>query len=834
MPEIWSGVFGLSALLALAVLLQPVAKWLRLPYTVVLALAGAGLAFAMRGLGLSAGHEAEAATHHAGGWQQALGALTGFNLTADIILFVFLPALVFESAMSLDLRKLRQDLATIMFLAVIGVLLSAVIAGVALWQFSGVALIACLLIGAIVSATDPVAVIALFKDLGAPKRLTILVEGESLFNDATAIVVATIFLSLLTTAAEPSVMGASLDFLRVFGIGVLVGMVMARIAIAIMEPFRDNAVSIISLSLVLPFIAFVTAEHFLHVSGVMAVVVSGLAMGSHGRRVIPPHIFGEMEHVWHQLGFWATALIFLLVGITVPTLLGDHFIDYLDEAVILFVAATAARALILYGFLPALSAAKVIERVSPAYQTIMLWGGLRGAVSLALALVVLNFPGIDQELAHFVAVLITVFVFATLLLQATTISTVMGWLGLGKLSAFDETLRERSVAWARQSVRAELESLVNTQVSTPEHFDDILAQYSAAPNTGQSTADTEDWLRTGLNLALGQERQFYLEAYGEGAVSGPMLRELLARIDDTTEALQRLGTGDATDTACAATLATFTAHSRSFRIALGVQRQLGFARPLADQLAQRFALLSAALSALGRQQAEGLGEIAALLPADAAARFEAVHAERLADITTSQRALWRQYPTFAASLDRHEVTRTALRLERQAYDRLKESGLIGPEIYGALLADLEKRAPGRLPRLDLTFDPVALIGSVPLFAALSAGERRRIAQRLKTRFVAPGERILAAGDPGDSMYFIANGAVRILRAGDEPIGLGTGDYFGEIALVTGAPRTADVVSDGYSTLLQLEKPEFERLAARNPKLADAIRRTAQERLRANA
>ncbi|MEM9232786.1 MAG: cation:proton antiporter [Pseudomonadota bacterium] len=860
MNEIWAIVFGLSVLLALAVLLQPVAKVLRLPHTVLLALVGVGIAWLVSSLGLdpeghgalepvgdgheaSDGHGPEHGTHHASGpwWQQALLSLTSLNMTANLIMFVFLPALVFESAMSLDLRKLRKELGAILFLAVIGLLISATIAGFSLQFYSGMAIVVCLLIGAIVSATDPVAVIALFKDLGAPKRLTILVEGESLFNDATAIVVAGILLSLLTASAEPSAAAALLNFFKVFLGGIIVGALLTRVMIEIMKPFRNHAISVVSLTLVLPFVAFVVAEHFLHVSGVMAAVVGGLAMGSHGRKVIPPQIFAEIEHSWHQIAFWATALIFILVGLAVPALLGEDPFEYFDEALLLFAVATIGRAIIIFGFIPLLERLRLVAPVSRSFQAIMVWGGLRGAVSLALALVVLDYPGVDTEAAHFVAVLVTFFVFATLILQATTISTVMKMLGLGKLSAFDETLRNRSVAWAKSSVRDELEHVVALQGSEPAAFEDILAQYEPVKSSGEDMGEaphtsTAEWVQAGLNLALGQERQFYLEAYGDGAISGARLRELLGRIEDSIEAVRNAPVdGDNDLEGLRKALGRFTQHSATLSRAVRIQRRSGLVGPLADALTLRFSVLSAARSALRRQSQEGLGEVAALLPPDASDQFRELYDYRVGLIERAHNALWLQYPEFAAGVDRRNVARAGQRLEVQAYNRLNDNGMIGPEVYGALMASLDERANLiRLPKLVIKYDPLELISNVPLFETTTATERRKISRQLNTVFALPGEQLIAVGDPGDSMYFVADGVVEIRLPDGNAVELGSGEFFGELALINDAPRVADVYSEGFSTLLKLRKKDFQALVDRNPSLGTRIRDEAARRTAQNA
>lgn len=845
MTEIWAVVFGLAALLAIAVVLQPVAKVLRVPHTVLLAAFGAGLVWLIQWLGIDVGGselhgaaEAAADGHHGGGpiWKQALGALTGINLTADIILFIFLPALVFESSLSLDLRKLTKDLPVILFLAIAGVLISTIIAGVALSTYSGIALMACLLIGAIISATDPVAVIALFKDLGAPKRLTILVEGESLFNDATAIVVATIILSVLTSGAQPDAGAAILNFFVVFLGGIVIGLLVGWVMTQIMVPFRNQAVSVVSLTLVMPFLAFVVAEHFLHVSGVMAAVVSGLSLGSNGRKVIPPQIFAEIEDVWHQLAFWATALIFILVGTRVPSMLEGHFAEYFDEAIILFLVGTLGRALIVFGFIPVLSGLGLTERVSRAFQAIMVWGGLRGAVSLALALVILNTPGISPEIQSFVGVLVTVFVLATLLLQATTVSTLMKLLGLGELAPVDKAIRDRSLAWARRAVGDELTTMVDQSGDDPKIFEDILSSYEAAAAAAELGAPDDalsdpQWVKLGLTLALGQERQFYLEAYGDGSISPTRRRELLSRLEDALDRLRAVEVSDTDDlTALGEAFDSSVAHTTRFRRALSIQRRFGLVRPLSEALATRFGVLAAMHSVIERQAEEGLSDIVALLPPSARDSFSSLYEQRRRAIARAQSALWRQYPEFAKSVDRRNLIRAGQRLEGLAYQRLSDNGLIGPEVHGDLLASLEaKSGKATVPKLRLAYDPLELIGNVPLFAAASASDRRKIAGRLRTIFVTPGEPIIRRGDPGDGMFFIADGAVDVQLTNGDIIDLGTGEFFGEMALLTGEARTADVVSEGYSTLLKLGKRDFDRLMEKNSALAQQIREIAKSR-----
>ena len=218
---VWSTVLGLFSLMTIAVLILPLSKKVKIPYTVLLALVGIIIGFLNSLIG---------------GTQTELGivgelfhSFESFNLTSGVIFFVFLPVLIFEASLAIDVRKLLSDIRPILFLAVVGLFISTFLIGGAVYAVSGMGFVVCLLLGAILSATDPVAVVAIFKDLGAPKRLAILVEGESLFNDATAIVLFTILAAMIAGTAEADLVTGGLTFLKVFIGGIVVGFVMAHL-----------------------------------------------------------------------------------------------------------------------------------------------------------------------------------------------------------------------------------------------------------------------------------------------------------------------------------------------------------------------------------------------------------------------------------------------------------------------------------------------------------------------------------------------------------------------------------------------------------------------------
>lgn len=393
-------------LLLIVSLVAIVVRRLRVPYTVALVVVGLLLTF-----------------------QQPLD----IELTPELILALFVPPLIFEAAFHIEYRRLRENLVPIMVLAVPGMLLSTFLVGFLVNAGIGVALPTALVFGALISATDPVAVIALFRSLGAPKRLAVLVEGESLFNDGTAIVVFNLMVAAALPAAASAAHGASaggetfsvlagiVDFLRValgglavgLGAGWLVSQLIARI---------DDYLIETTLTTVLAFGAYLLAER-LHVSGVLAVVAAGIVCGNIGPKGMSPTTRIVLFNFWEYLAFVANSLVFLLIGLDVNI---PQIIDNLQPIAIAVLAVLASRALVIYALTFLSNRGR--QKVSFSYQHVLFWGGLRGAISLAL---VLSLPAAfpDRELLRVLTFGVVLF---TLLGQGTTMSPLLRRLGLVK------------------------------------------------------------------------------------------------------------------------------------------------------------------------------------------------------------------------------------------------------------------------------------------------------------------------------------------------------------------------------------------------------------------
>jgi len=823
MHETFFLVMGLVGLLTVASLMLPLANRINFPYTVLLALAGAVLGIITMVLG-----EREHSTILA----DFLSALNALDITSEVVFFVFLPALIFESALNINVRHLMDDIGPILLLAVIGLLISTMLVGITIWSLSGMGLIICLLIGAIVSATDPIAVIAIFKNLGAPKRLTILVEGESLFNDATAIVLFTILVAILTEGAEASLLSASGRFLVVFFGGALVGLIAAWLFATVIGRLRNLPLVEITLTICLAYLSFMWAEHYLHVSGVMAVVTAGLMINSFGRTQVSPKTWHALTETWEELAFWANSLIFFLVGLLMPKILAELSSTSAIALLALTIAAFTARTLVLFGVLPSMNRLGWGQHISPAFRTVMLWGGLRGAVSLALALVILESPGIDSQIQQFVAVLVTGFVLFTLFVNAPTMAMMMRFFKLDRLPAAEQAIRSRVMALSLSQISKGLEQAAEEERIAPHIAADVAAEYVQRLTNIEIAMTQAGKLpeammqQVGLATLVNYERELYLERFSGGLISASITRTLMAQVDDLLDGVKEEGL-----TGYQQTVAKQLGFSSMLRSTLMLQRRLGLNWPLARSLADRFEVLRATETVLTALIGYSQATMPSLLGERPAASLLQHLNYRMNTTRQALQALERQYPDYANTLQRRYLARVALRQEEAGYHRMLDDRVISQEVFSDLVRDLDKRSSAldRQPRLDLGLQPDKLVARVPLFDTLSGERLAAIAQLLTPLLLVPGEQVVSKGEPGDAMYFISSGAVQV-RIEPDPVLLGSGDFFGELALLTQAPRNADVIAMAYCQLLVLQSQDFQQLLAENPSLQEQINRVARDRL----
>jgi CPA1 family monovalent cation:H+ antiporter len=405
----------LSVSLGVATLPQIFTWFRQIPYTLLLVIVGLGL---------------------------ALVDVRLVTLSPALILFIFLPPLLFEAAWNLKWSDLKQEFVPICLYAVLGVVISIAGVAIGLNQLAGLSITTALLIGASLSATDPVSVTALFRELGVSNRLVTLMEGESLFNDGMAVVAFGFLVALPLGNAELGFQPITVEFFQVVGIGLAVGGLIG-FGISYLTQRFDLPMVEQSLTLVSAYGTYLITED-LGGSGVIGVVTTGLILGNFGSRIgMNPRTRIIVSEFWEFLAFFVNSIVFLLIGDQIRfASLGENL-----QTIVVTVAVMILMRAIAIFILSYLSTTITKSAISLPEQTILWWGGLRGSVSIALALSV---PTILPGREKIIAIVFGVVLF-TLLVQGLSIKPLVKQLNL----LGDAPLREEYLEMVARNVALE-------------------------------------------------------------------------------------------------------------------------------------------------------------------------------------------------------------------------------------------------------------------------------------------------------------------------------------------------------------------------------------------
>ncbi len=373
-------ILALVLILGLSLIAQVVAKWLSMPLASILVLLGFITSELVVYAGIDTGIRAD-----------------NFQ---SIIFYVFIPVLVFESAYNIDKQQLKDNLLVVLFLAVIAMLFTCLIAAALLFygiaHETGFPWLAALITGAILAATDPVAVVDKLREMKAPKRISVLLEGESLFNDASAIVLFGLFLSMATATGSVvsinsihSMLDVAVSFLLIFFGGALTGLLVGLLFGFLQKRVKQPVLTGV-MSLIVAYGSYILAEYFM-VSGIMSTLLAALSfsMLSESKDKLPDGQKNDSQvaitgnrYLWSMLSHVANVSVFLIVGVVITL---EMFEQRWLAMLIAIVSLLIARAISVYGVLLFFAFFKKLK-VPFLSQTVMVWGGLRGAVTLALAL----------------------------------------------------------------------------------------------------------------------------------------------------------------------------------------------------------------------------------------------------------------------------------------------------------------------------------------------------------------------------------------------------------------------------------------------------------------
>ena len=437
MPEVNTALntaHGIEILMVLLMVASAVGfalKWVRLPYSVALVIVG---------LLIGSSH-----------------LFPRVEMTPELILFVCLPALLFEASWNIRLNELKKIWKPISAFATVGVVVSMFITGAILTHFCGLPWQAALLFGSMTAATDPISVLALFRKLGLEKRLSLMLEGESLFNDGTAVVLFKMILLMTITGNTLNAFGSVYEFVRVVVIGAIVGLCVGAFGSRVTRYFDDHLLEI-TLTTIVAYGSYLVAEQ-LHSSAVIAVVVAGVVVGNYGSRTgMSATTRLAVNSFWEYAAFVTNSLVFLLIGLQINL---NLLMIHAYEIGVAIVAIMISRIVVVYGLSIFVSDKRL--PIPYSWRHLLFWGALRGSLSMALAL---SLPH-DFAMRENIVVLTFGVVLFTLLIPGLTIEPLVRFLGM---TSDDKRLREyftlKSRLYAESNALKDLEQQFTSGIVT--------------------------------------------------------------------------------------------------------------------------------------------------------------------------------------------------------------------------------------------------------------------------------------------------------------------------------------------------------------------------------
>lgn len=459
--------------------------------------------------------------------------ITSFTLTPELLFFVFLPVLIFESAYNIKMKSLFENIRSIGALAVIGLLISASVIALLMKMTLGffglpVPFIVLFLFGALISATDPVAVLSLFKEYGAPRRLSLIFEGESLFNDATSLALFMIILEIMTTGwhGTASIADALFMFSTMMAGGVILGLCMGTLFSKIIGRVKNSDNVEIVLTMIVAHLTFLISElisstvsfagHPLHLSSITATVVASMVIGNYGRSKISPKVEEYMERFWGYFAFVANSLVFMLMGLMFTELPID-FRLFLIPIPLTILIVMFARAVSIYPVISFLNMTKKEDHIPFSWQHLLAWGSLRGALAITMVLLIpddLTVPGWTFEFSvkDFITAITVSSIYFTLFVKATTIGPLIKKLKLDQLHEIEKAQYEESRVLIYAQVLLKIEVFKEKGYIDDETYVKVRTKYQALYARSCASCDTtighsEDLLRRLLSVyAIGAKK----------------------------------------------------------------------------------------------------------------------------------------------------------------------------------------------------------------------------------------------------------------------------------------------------------------------------------------
>lgn len=467
--------------------------------------------------------------------------LDAIRLSPGSVMFIFLPILLFESAFNFEFREFKKILTPGFALATIGLLISALVVALPLTLIFEIDFMASFLFGSVIASTDPIAVLSIFKQLGVPRRLQLLVDGESFLNDATSVIM---FRILLPFVAGASAEFAGSDIINGFGSflyvligGGLIGLLFGWLFSRLISHIKNVSSVEIALTIILAHMVFIVADHYLKVSGIIAVLVAGLVLGNYGRSKISPKVTHNMHIMWDFLVYISTSIVFLLIGYEIHV---GELLKNIDIVLASTSALLIGRAISVYlvgGGYNLVSKSR--NKIPLSWLHIANWGGLRGALPL---IVILSLPETFEYRELFLELVVGAILF-TLIINALTIKKLINILGVDKLNIANEIEIHIAKLLIVQNIKKLLEDMRGLNQVSESTFE----KYEANINKDikKSVSKIRDWLSDNTakeynsefrkilqRYAINVEKTVYVDLFKKNVITEVVYNKLKGSLED--------------------------------------------------------------------------------------------------------------------------------------------------------------------------------------------------------------------------------------------------------------------------------------------------------------
>lgn len=761
------------------------------------------------------------------------------KIDPHLILYIFLPTLIFEAAFAMDVHTFKKSAANAFILAVPGIIVALVLTavivlgikalglGLTTWTWS-----MALLFGTVISATDPVAVVSLLKELGASKKLGTLVEGESMLNDGTAIVIFMVLLLGITgmgSDASPVV-----EFLRVAVGGTLVGIVIGYIVIAWVKKVFNDALVEITVIVAAAYMTFYIAEHFLHVSGVLGLVALGLLMASVGKTRISPEVEHFLHEFWELFAFIANTLIFLIVGVVISNNIvftaNDFFI-----LLLLYVGIHIVRAIVIAMFFPIMRKAGYGLSKKNAY--VLWWGALRGAIGLALALIVAGETKIDSQIRDQFLFYTAGIVTLTLLINATTIKALLNMLGLTDIPPAKQKMILSAENYLRNTAENSLEKLKNDRFLGRANWECVASYLPEEP--GIAEIDLNEGKYSNLyekrRRVLEKEKSSYWNQFKEGLLGPIAVRNLTDAINEIIDSEGKISLSARKDLESLWQTPKFLNKLQSVPVLKKLSQRFFFER-LANSYDAARGFVEAQYETLKLVESMTISSDTDELTIDQdLSTIESEINENRIHGLTFLRNLKNTFPEIYDAIATRQAIRSNLNSELKIVEKLQKKGQIGTDEAHRMIDSIEERMKKLVDSPPEIKPPekAKLLQEVPWLKELDKPTFNKVVSLFQHRNYAVGEKIIKEHGHVDGLYVVARGSVKVTINKKLVDILGKGSIIGEIAVLTNIPRTATVTAESPVTVLRLTSVSMQQVIQDNNTLEDKLWQIAAPRLAEN-